>query len=337
MSIMKNYLVRLSLGFLIAGQLAFSIARAGSQPDSVSSVVGDTADPTHWPATKWTPEETALFEGAPVYHGDHKDLILLRYTYYVSEYDADRLCPLWVAHIDEGDERPKAKLRTQSRDPKWARIGFYPDDNVKTFSIAHNLPFVVDGSYTSPNPPELPDAPGGRLHITRGHNAPNLEMKLEGDDADGERAQEESFSLANVSPQTQHNNAPMWAALENSCLVYSAKFQRIAVITGPVFSPDDSLPPPVNKIIFTKGAKGPPIPIPTHFFKIIIARIDGKISAEAYLVPHLSDLGKDDFEKYVVPISAIEAKTSLTFLPDDRDPALKTAVDDRWQKALDAP
>lgn len=53
-------------------------------------------------------------------------------------------------------------------------------------------------------------------------------------------------------------------------------------------------------------------------------------------MPHLSDLGKDDFEKYVVPISAIEAKTSLTFLPDDKDPALKTTVDDRWQKVLDS-
>lgn len=252
---MKNRLSRLGTAVLLAFQIPFP-ARAGSQPDSVSSVVGDTADPTHWPATKWTPEETALFGGAPVYHGDHKDLILLRYTYYVSEYDADRLCPLWVAHIDEGDEMPKAKLRTESHDPKWARIAFYTDRNVKAFSDAHSLPVVVDGCYTSPNPPELPDAPGGRFHITRGHNAPNLEMKLEGDDADGEEAQEESFSLANVSPQTQHNNAPMWAALENSCLVYSAKFQRIAVITGPVFAPDESLPPPGEQDHLHQGREG---------------------------------------------------------------------------------
>src|ERR1035438_10273064 len=111
---MKNHLVTLSLGVLITGQLALLTARAGSAPDSVSSVVGDANDPTKWTATKWTPEETALFEGAPVYHGDHKDLILLRYTFYVSDYDADRPCPLWVAHIDEGDASEKAKMRTES-------------------------------------------------------------------------------------------------------------------------------------------------------------------------------------------------------------------------------
>lgn len=122
----------------------------------------------------------------------------------------DRLCPLWVAHVDVGDTAEKAKQRVKSKDEKWDRIGFYPDPNLVTFSTARHLPYVLDASYSNPNPPEFPGVEGTPTHSTRGHNASNDEMKLEGGEDQGVEAQRESFSLANVSPRTQHNNAPLW-------------------------------------------------------------------------------------------------------------------------------
>lgn len=319
------------------------LVRAIPQPADVTSVVGDGH---HWAATHWSTDDTALFGGPPIYRGNDNDLILLRYSFYVSEYDADRLCPLWVAHIDEGDALAKARLRTAGHNREWQRLpSFFADRNLVAYSTAHHLPYTVQNSYTDCNPSELPPTIAGRrgrpAEITRGHNASNDEMKLEGTESEGVISQHESFSLANVSPQTQENNAPMWAALEHDCLIWASKLGRVAVITGPVFAPTPvdpvtgkTNPPPVSRLIYTHGRSGPLVPIPTHFFKVIIGRIDGKLAAVGFLVPHLSTLPKDGYRAYVTPIATIEKVTGLTFMPDARLPAFKDAVDPRWLAML---
>jgi DNA/RNA endonuclease G (NUC1) len=203
--------------------------------------------------------------------------------------------------------------------------------------------------YTECNPPELPETVAGRkgepAKITRGHNASNLEMKVQGNDDEGDYAQAESFSLANVSPQMQAHNAPMWSELEKSCLLWaqSEEIGKVAIFTGPVFSPEatdfltgEKAPLPLKAQIETIGEKGPMVPIPTHFFKVIIGKIDGKLSAIGFLVPHLTTLTKDDFMKYKVPISDIEKRTRLVFMPDATIPAYKDAVDNRWIQILKA-
>jgi len=91
---------------------------------------------------------------------------------------------------------------------------------------------------------------------------------------------------------------------------------------------------PIKKIIFTNGKKGPLIPIPTHFYKIVIGKIDGKIAAVGFLVPHLSNLKKDDYKKYIVPISAIEKATDLIFFPSANIPPPKDLIDHRWLDML---
>lgn len=320
-------------------------ASAKEKPDAVEGT------PTEWPATKWSAEDALLFGGLPQYKGDHRNLIILRYTYYVSCYDADRLCPLWVAHVDYKDGFKKMFDRENSDDPRWSRKGdvFYPDQVLKKFSEERHLPYVVDRSYTECNPPELAETIEGRkgepAKITRGHNASNLEMKVEGTDDEGDHSQAESFSLANVSPQMQGHNAPMWAELEKSCLLWaqSEEIGPVAVLTGPIFDPQDldpvtgeRTPLPVKAQISTVGEKGPMIPIPTHFFKVVIGKIDGKLAAIGFLIPHMATLKKDDFMKYKVPISEIEKRAMLVFMPDVRLPAYKDAVDNRWIQILKA-
>ena len=123
-------------------------------PSNVTSIVGDS---THWTATKWSADDAALFGGMPVYHGTHKDLILVRYSFYVSNYDTEQLCPLWVAHVDEADALAKAHQRTDGQDPKWKRPAkFFPDPNVIAFSNRLHRPYVVHDSFTNCNPTELP-------------------------------------------------------------------------------------------------------------------------------------------------------------------------------------
>jgi DNA/RNA endonuclease G (NUC1) len=328
---------RVLTSLAIAGAILASAVsiQAISQPTDVHSVIGS---PQIWAATKWSTADLALFGGMPKYQGDRKNLLILRYSFFVANYDGDRISPLWVAHINKRDALAKATLRTDKHDLKWHRLpGFYADRNVIAFTNARHLPFAVDDSYTNCNPPELDGSPGSPTDVTRGHNASNLEMKLQGTEDEGVIAQHESFSLANVSPQTQRHNAPMWAQLENDCLIWAAKLGDIAIITGPVYALQSvdpvsrqPMPAPVSRQLYITGTKGPQIEMPTHFFKVIIGRMDGKLAAIGFLVPHLSTLAKNDFKKYAVPISVIEKVTQLTFMPEAELPAYKDAVDDRW-------
>ena len=324
---------------MVGFAFATSTGQAISQP---RDVVSQLRSATKWAALKWSSSDLELFGGMPTYQGDHKNLLLLRYSFFVSHYDGDRIAPLWVAHINRRGALGKTVDRTDKDDMKWHRLsGFFADKNVIAFANARHLPYAVNDSFTNCNPPELPSAPGSPTDVTRGHNASNLEMKVQGNEAEGVVSQHESFSLANVVPQTQRHNAPMWAELETDCLVWASKLDGVAVTTGPVYQLQDidpvthqPLPPPVSKRLYITGTKGPQIEIPTHFFKVIIGRMDGKLAAIGFLVPHLSTLQKDGYKKYTVPISEIEKVTHLTFMPEATLPAFKDKVDDRWLPLL---
>lgn len=321
---------RITVRLLSFGLLAVSCFAAQGH-DYVASTVGDA---THWTALNWTPEEVELFGGTPEYHGADKHTILVRYLYYVSNYDVDRLTPLWVAHVDERDAELKDRGRTKGefsrKDDK-----FTPDANVVTYSKSLNLPFATDASYSSANPSELPVAEKGYTKITRGHMASNREMKSLGDETQGVQSQKESFSLANVSPQMQHHNAPIWAKLEYNCIEWAGKLGPVAVLTGPIFAPDPALPPPGNQIMHTAGKDHARIPIPTHFFKVIIGRVNGKTSAIGFLIPHRSDLALGDLNKFVVPIRRIEQITEINFMPKlGANDAIETRIDGQWLKMI---
>lgn len=194
---------------------------------------------------------------------------------------------------------------------------------------------MTDASYSNANPPELPAGEKGYAKITRGHMASNREMKALGDEGEGARSQKESFSLANVSPQMQRHNAPIWAKLEYNCIEWAGKLGQVAVITGPVFSPDPTLPPPANQILYTAGKDGVRIPIPTHFFKVIIGKLHGKTSAVGFLIPHRSDLALVDLNKFAVPIRRIEEIAQINFMPKlGANDGVETAVNGEWLKTI---
>ena len=301
---------RRSTGLFSAWLLAVGCFAAQGH-DYVQSTRGDSA---HWTALKWTPEDLVLFGGVPEYRGAGKHIILVRYQFFVSAYDVDRLTPVWVAHVDEKDSELKDRGRTKGefsrKDDK-----FEPDANVVAYAQSLRLPFATNDSFVNANPPELPAGEKGYAKITRGHMASNQEMKSLGDPTEGVQSQKESFSLANVSPQMQHHNAPIWAKLEYDCIEWAAKLGHVAVITGPIFAPDAALPSPANKVLHTAGKDGVRIPIPTHFFKVIIGKVNGRVSAVAFLVPHLADLALDDLKNFVVPIRKIEQVPGINFMP----------------------
>lgn len=293
---------------------------AHAQLNTFSSLLGDEK---HWTGTRWSLDEQALFAGRPEYSGPPAKTLIVRYTHFTVLYDIERRQPLWVAHFDEKESEARSRVRTKKFSPRWDRAGddFRPDGHVIAASIEAKLKWATDASFNNANPPELP---GDREKITRGHMASNMEMKCQGSEDEGDLAQGESFSLANVCPQMQGHNAPLWAKLEDQCLVWAARYKGVAVYSGPVFAPDASQPPPVHRQLRTDGGKnGATIPIPTHFYKIIIAKKAGKTVAVGFLIPHRTDLFNNSparkkdrgLADFIVPIREIEEKTGLNFMP----------------------
>ena len=78
---------------------------------------------------KWTPEESASFGGMPTTGPGRPHLLILRYGFYVSQYDAEQRVPLWLAHIDQSDAFDKARGRTKGA---WCRKDdkFTPDTKI---------------------------------------------------------------------------------------------------------------------------------------------------------------------------------------------------------------
>ena len=214
-----------------------------------------------------------------------------------------------MAHIDTDTSAAAAEAR---KGAKWERskYQFRPDENIVTYSQAHNIAWVTNYDYTNANPRSLrPITTKNRL--TRGHMASNLEMKGEGtSDDDGVQSQRESFSFANVCPQMQGHNAPLWSTLEQDCLDLAKKVGRVAIFTGPVNTDEDG-------VVRTSAKKGNcHIPVPNAFYKVIIARVNDHLEALALVVPHTADVKADQLFDYVVSVRKVEKLTGINFMPD---------------------
>ncbi|MFO1447816.1 MAG: DNA/RNA non-specific endonuclease [Opitutaceae bacterium] len=138
--------------------------------------------------------------------------------------------------------------------------------------------------------------------------------------------------MANVVPQMQRHNAPIWAKLEDECMEAARRLgTTVGVISGPVYAPDAGLPVPGNAVLFTAGKDGVAVPIPTHFFKVVLARMNGKQVAVGFLIPHRADLGVKDLGRFVVPVRVIESVTGIDFMPELKaNDAVETKSEARW-------
>lgn len=311
--------------------LALSVSVASADQ---KTVVSQVADATNWGALKWTPQELERFGGEPEVSATQRTLLTVRYSFYASNYDLVRRYPVWVAHVDRADSVLKLRGR---KGGAWGRADdeFLPDENVMLHSLQKKIPFVTTATYTNANPPELPVGEKGVAKITRGHLASNAEMKSLGDPEEGQRSQKESFSLANVVPQMQRHNAPIWAKLEDNCIQWAESLGGVSVISGPVYMIDPAAPIPANRLLYTKGEDGVGIPIPTHLFKVVIGTIDHHPAAVGFLVPHRSDLTMKELPDYIVSVRKIEEMTGINFMPKyGKNDDIELKTDRRWLELL---
>ena len=131
----------------------------------------------------------------------------------------------------------------------------------------------------------------------RGHMAPNADMPTKA-------AQHDSFSLANMVPQTPQNNQQVWRELEEGvrALVTKQK-QDVYVITGPDYS--GAKPKKIGNGVF----------VPNATYKAIYAPKSGVIGA--YYVSNDMKVPKPQVE--LISICALEEKIGINLFPTLKD------------------
>lgn len=141
----------------------------------------------------------------------------------------------------------------------------------------------------------------------------------------GPKAAKEAMLLSCVCPQTRELNQYVWLRIEKLARQAKDRFGKVYILAGPAFMDDES----DDSVIVTIGKNK--IPVPTHFFRVHAAVINGQLSVLSFLVPNEVPR-ESDIAEFLVSVDAIEAATSLDFfkaLPDDIENELESNVPDR--------
>mgnify|MGYP000075922573 CR=1 FL=1 len=123
----------------------------------------------------------------------------------------------------------------------------------------------------------------------RGHLVPAADMSTV-------KAQYQSFSMSNMTPQYYKNNRGMWKKLEVYTRNVGAKYKKTYMISGPIFTKTDS-----------KMKDG--TVIPNGYYKIIYVPEIQMVSS--FYTKNLE--GQPEDEKALVPVTEIEKMTGYKF------------------------
>ncbi len=126
----------------------------------------------------------------------------------------------------------------------------------------------------------------------RGHLVPA------GDMAYDKLTMKESFYYSNMSPQLPNFNRGIWKKLESQVRAWGEEYLTLCVISGPIFSANDSLIGP-NKVA-----------VPQFYYKIIICP-DNQNRSIAFLIPYKTT--EKELVSFIVPIDEIEKRTKIDF------------------------
>ena len=127
----------------------------------------------------------------------------------------------------------------------------------------------------------------------RGHLAPAGDMKWD------QLAMSQSFLMSNMSPQLPAFNRGIWRKLETEVRNWAMDKDSLYVITGPLFSPGDSL----------IGKNG--VGIPGHYFKVLVDLSPPDHDMIAFLLPHSGS--SEELISFAIPVDSLEQISAYDF------------------------
>ncbi|MEM7479416.1 MAG: DNA/RNA non-specific endonuclease [Planctomycetota bacterium] len=209
---------------------------------------------------------------------------------YVLSYDGRNRTAHWVA------ER-------LSRD----RLGGSATQRGLSFRIDRSVPAEhqsKNGDYLNSN-------------LDRGHLAAAANHTGSADDV------KETMIYSNASPQVGvHFNQGIWKWLEEDTREWAKVVDELYVYTGPIYrakEPEEVVDPVggrTTKWVRYQVIGDRNVAVPTHFFKVMLAEIDGKVAVQAFVLPNKAvDVDRDDvdWDGFLRSVDEVERRTGLDF------------------------
>jgi endonuclease G len=188
---------------------------------------------------------------------------MLCFEEYAVAYSGVSRTPLWSAeHLTASEVEAASRLKRVNRFHEEARLP--PADRSELADYA-------------------------RSGFDRGHMTPSGDMATE-------KAQEESFSLANIVPQNPKNNQILWEGIEEATRSLAREDEELYVVTGPIFEGSE-----LSRI---NGR----VLVPSAIFKAIYD--PAKRQAAAYVTPNAPGM-----EYQVLSIADLERRTRIDVFP----------------------
>jgi endonuclease G len=173
-----------------------------------------------------------------------------------------------------------------TRTPLWSAEYLRADNIEAAQGLSRENSFHAEPKLPPSQRAELSDY--ARSGFDRGHMAPNGDMP-------DRRAQQESFTLANMVPQDGDNNRHVWAGIEGAVRKMAKKEGALYVITGPAF-------------LGSQLRKVGNVLVPTHLYKMVYS--PRQQAGAAWLVENRSDA-----QPQVVPVTELEKIIGIALLP----------------------
>lgn len=209
--------------------------------------------------------------------------LMLNRTGYTCSYNPTTRIPNWVEWTLTDDHTSGPYKRNG--------ISFTEDDDVE------------DGPTT---------ADYSRSGYDRGHMCPS------GDNKWSQAAQQQSFLMTNICPQSHDLNRGDWNDLEIKCRSWAKRYKEIDIVCGPIFRGN-------NHKKISKGR----ITVPEAFFKVIL-RDDAAIG-----FIYDNEDGHRPMREYACSIDEVEQITGINFfgnIPDEKENKLEASFDfDDWR------
>ena len=163
-------------------------------------------------------------------------------------------------------------------------------EEIETGDIARSDNFREDKSIATGSA-SLADYRGSGFD--RGHLAPAGDMKW------SELAMSQSFLMSNMSPQLPAFNRGIWRKLETAVRNWALEKDSLYVITGPLFSPADSL----------IGVNG--VGVPGFYFKVLVDLSPPDHDMIAFLLPNSAS--SEELIHFALPVDSLEKLSAYDF------------------------
>ena len=191
---------------------------------------------------------------------------IVKHQFYTLSYVEKQEQAEWVAY----------ELRAENLDNHHYKRPFFIEDNLVATGSADWRNYKKSG-------------------YDKGHLCPAADMQFD------KNAFEDTFFTSNISPQLHDFNDGIWNTLEQKVRYWASKYNKIYVVTGPVFSAN-------MKTIGTEN-----VAVPQSYYKVLLRKSGNDFKMIAFLVPAVdSNL---PLYKFVISPDKLEQITGLDFYP----------------------